>query len=192
MIRSACFIVIAICLAGTVCGEEVTIDFENILIHVDTNNDEVVNRAERYVEKEVEFKLARQPEHSKAKGKIMFVAHPNGGRKGILNAMANEQQIPVQVRFAKNVTQVTIVFWASTGAPAKMEAFDSNGEVVAQDGLKVSPSRTRPENPIPTFELTVKADNISYIEFSGPRDGEYLVADELRFETSNKAADTCF
>jgi hypothetical protein len=29
--------------------------------------------------------------------------------------------------------------------------------------------------------MTVKAARIAYIEFSGPREGEYLAADELRF-----------
>jgi hypothetical protein len=29
--------------------------------------------------------------------------------------------------------------------------------------------------------MTVKAGSIAYIQFSGPREGEYLAADELRF-----------
>jgi hypothetical protein len=39
----------------------------------------------------------------------------------------------------------------------------------------------KPEDPIPTFELTVKAAEISYVRFSGPRKGEFLAADEVRF-----------
>lgn len=31
------------------------------------------------------------------------------------------------------------------------------------------------------FELTVKAPAIADVRFSGPRSGEYLAADELRF-----------
>ena len=45
----------------------------------------------------------------------------------------------------------------------------------------MAPARKKPEDPVPTFELAVKADEISYVEFSGPRTGEYLVADEVRF-----------
>jgi hypothetical protein len=168
-------------LAPTATGAEVVIDFEQVPIRLDPKNDEAVNRLEQYVAKGVEFKLARQPERSKSRGRIMFFAHIASGRKGILNAMAGEQQIPVQVRFPKGASAVTIVFWASTGASAKLEAFNSKGEVVARDELKVVPRRKRPEDPVPTFELAVKADEISHVEFSGPRTGEYLVADEVRF-----------
>jgi hypothetical protein len=159
----------------------VVIDFEQVAIRLDPKNDEAVNRLERYVEKGVEFKLARPPERSKARGRIMFFPHLASGRKGLLNAMANEQQIPVQVRFPQGASAVKIVFWASTGASAKLEAFNSKGEVVARDELKVVPSRKKPEDAAPTFELAVKADEISYVEFSGPRTGEYLAADEVRF-----------
>ena len=157
------------------------IDFEQVPIRLDPKNDEAVNRLERYVEKGVEFKLARPPERSKARGRIMFFPHLTSGRKGLLNAMANEQQISVQVRFPKSARAVTIVFWASTGASAKLEAFNSKGDVVAHDELKVAPGRKKPEDAVPTFDLSVKADEISYVEFSGPRTGEYLVADEVRF-----------
>jgi hypothetical protein len=172
---------IAICLATAAMADEIIIDFEQVPIRLDPKNDEAVNRLERHVEKGVEFRLARQPERSKARGRIMFFPHVASGRKGLVNAMASEQQIPVQVRFPKGASRVTIVFWASTGASAKLEAFNSKGEVVARDDLKVVPRRKRPEDAVPTFELAVKAEAISYAEFSGPRTGEYLVADEVRF-----------
>jgi hypothetical protein len=106
--------------------------------------------------------------------------------------MANEQEIPVQVRFPKGASAVTIVFWASTGASAKLDAFDSDGKVVASDILKVVPGRKAPEDPVPTFQLTVKAESISYVEFSGPRTGEFLVADEVRFSPLEEhAASSC-
>ena len=180
-IPRASLVVLAIGLATAATAGEIVIDFEQVAIRLDPKNDEVVNRLERYVEKGVEFKLARQPERSKARGRIMFFPHIASGRKGVVNAMAGEQQIPVQVRFPNGASAVTIVFWASTGASAKLEAFDSKGEVVARDELKVVPRRKKPEDPVPTFELKVKADEISYVEFSGPRTGEYLVADEVRF-----------
>jgi hypothetical protein len=172
---------VAISWASAATAEEVVIDFEQVSIRLDPKNDEAVNRLERYVEKGVEFKLARAPERSKARGRIMFFPHLASGRKGVLNAMANEQQIPVQVRFPQGASAVTIVFWASTGASARLEAFNGKGDVVARDELEVAPGRKRPEDPVPTFELAVKADEISYVEFSGPRTGEYLVADEVRF-----------
>jgi hypothetical protein len=168
-------------LASAAAAEEVLIDFEQVPIRLDPQNDELVNRLQRYEEKGVEFKLAREPERSKARGRIMFFPHIASGRKGILNAMASEQQIPVQIRFPKGASAVTIVFWASTGALAKLEAFNRRGEVVARDELKIVPGRKRPEDAIPTFTLKVAADEISHVEFSGPRTGEFLAADEVRF-----------
>ena len=156
-------------------------DFEQVPIRLDPKNDEAINRRESYEERGVEFKLSRQPQRSKVRGRIMFFPHISSGRKGILNAMANEQEIPVQVRFPKSASAVTIVFWASTGASAELKAFSNDGKVVARDGLKVVPGREAPEDPVPTFELAVKADGISYVEFSGPRMGEFLAADEVRF-----------
>jgi hypothetical protein len=108
--------------------QEVVIDFEHVPIRLDPTNDEVINRRESYKEHGVEFRLSRQPQRSKARGKIMFFPHIPSGRKGILNAMANEQEIPVQVRFPHTASAVTIVFWASTGASARLDAFDSKGK----------------------------------------------------------------
>jgi hypothetical protein len=34
---------------------------------------------------------------------------------------------------------------------------------------------------MPIFTMTVKAARIAYIQFSGPREGEYLAADELSY-----------
>jgi hypothetical protein len=34
---------------------------------------------------------------------------------------------------------------------------------------------------VPFVQLTVKAPSITGIRFSGPRDGEFLAADEVRF-----------
>ncbi len=140
-----------------------------------------MNRVEQYVDQGVEFKLARPPERSKAPGKIMFFPHIASGRKGLLNAMADEQQIPVQVGFPQGASAVTIVCWASRGTSAKLEAFDGQGKVVARDELKHVPARKEPEDPVPTFALQVIAGEISSVQFSGPRTGEYLVADEVRF-----------
>ena len=47
--------------------------------------------------------------------------------------------------------------------------------------LEAVPGREAPGDPIPIFTMTVSARRIAYIEFTGPREGEYLAADEVRF-----------
>ncbi len=41
--------------------------------------------------------------------------------------------------------------------------------------------RMAPGDPAPIFTMTVKGGRIAYIQFSRPREGEYLAADEVRF-----------
>ena len=103
--------------------------------------------------------------------------------KGILNAMATEQAIPVQATLPRSASAVTLVFWGSTGSPALLEALDKNGEVVDRASVAAVPGRKAPAEPVPFFQLTVKAPAIAAIRFSGPRDGEFLAADEIRFTT---------
>ena len=110
--------VITLLATTSALGEEIVIDFERAPIRLDPENDEIINRPERYEEQGVVFQLARPPERSKARGRLMFFPHIASGRKGILNAMANEQQIPVRVQIPRGASKVTIVFWASTGASA--------------------------------------------------------------------------
>ena len=43
------------------------------------------------------------------------------------------------------------------------------------------PARTGPEQPSPSFELTVKASAIACDRFSGAQTGGYLVCDKVRF-----------
>jgi hypothetical protein len=76
---------------------------------------------------------------------------------------------------------VSVAFWGSTETPAVLEAFDSEGKLVDRAELKSVPGRNAPGDPIPIFTMTVKAPRIAYIEFSGPREGEFLAADEVRF-----------
>jgi hypothetical protein len=94
--------------------------------------------------------------------------------------MANEP-IPVQARFPNGVSSVTLKLWGSTGCAALLEAFDANDRVLDKASVAMVPGRARPEDPIPFFELSVKASHIAYVQFSGPRTGEYLAADEMRF-----------
>ena len=133
-----------------------------------------------YTDQGVVFALSRQPTRSRAAGRVMFFPHLKTPRKGILNAMANES-IPVEVRFPKPVSSVTLVLWGSIGSEAVVEAYDKDGKVVDRASRDKVPERTGPEQPIPSFELTVKAPAIAYVRFSGAPPGGYLVCDEVRF-----------
>lgn len=155
-------------------AEEVVIDFEQA---------EIGKPVPTWSEKGVVFKLAGPPTRSKAVGRIMFFPHLTTKHKGILNAMATEQAIPVQATFPNRASSVTLVLWGSTGCPALLEALDQNGEVVDKASVAAVPGRKTPADPIPFIELTVKAPAIAAIRFSGPRDGEFLAADEIRFTT---------
>jgi hypothetical protein len=158
---------------------EVVVDFEKA---------EVTGRwIESWEEKGVVFTPAHAPTRSKAKAKLMFFSHLSSGRKGILSAMADDP-IPVRARFPTGAASVTVWFWGSTGCPARLAAFDSEGKVLDQASLDVIPARKAPGDPIPTFQLSVTAANIAWIEFSGPRTGEYLAADEVRFVPLPRAA----
>jgi hypothetical protein len=150
---------------------EVKIDFEQATVGKPVTN---------WVEQGVVFALAHEPKQSKAAGRVMFFPHLATDRKGILCAMATEP-IPVQATFPQGASSVTLVLWGSTGCSALLEAFDKNGNPVDKAAVAVVPGRAKPEDPIPTFELTVKAAEISYVRFSGPRKGEFLAADEVRF-----------
>jgi hypothetical protein len=158
-------------------AEEIVIDFEQA---------EIGKPMPTWIEKGVVFKLAGPLANSKATGRIMFFPHLATNHKGILNAMATEQAIPVQATFPNSASAVTIVFWGSTGCPALLEALDKNGDVVDKASVAAVPGRKTPADPIPFFELTVKAPEasaIAAIRFSGPRNGEFLAADEIRITT---------
>ena len=126
------------------------------------------------------FTPAHAPTQSKAKARLMFFPHSPSGRKGILSAMADDP-IPVRASFTNGCSSVTISFWGSTDCPARLEAYNAAGQLLDKSALEKIPGRKAPGDPIPTFELTVSGTNIAYAEFSGPRPGEYLVAEEVRF-----------
>ncbi len=150
---------------------EVTITFDKV---------ETGKPMPSYADQGVVFALARQPSKNKAVGRVMFFPHLKTPRKGILNAMANES-IPVEVRFPKPVSSVTLVLWGSIGSAAIVEAYDKDGKIVDKAARDKVPERTGPELPIPSFELTVRAGAIAYIRYSGSPPGGYLVCDEVRF-----------
>ena len=151
---------------------EIVVDFEAA---------ELGKPVREWKEKDVIFTLATAPVHSKAAGRVMFFPYLPTERKGILNAMANEQAIPLQARFPSPVTTVTLVLWGSTGCPAKLQAFDQADKLVAEAAVPAVPGRSAPADPVPQLTLTVQAAEIAVIRLSGPRDGEYLAVDELRF-----------
>ena len=131
---------------------------------------------------DVTFSLASAPQRSKAQGRVMFFPHLKTDRKGILNAMANEQAIPVKAEINGGASSVTLVLWGTVGSGAWLEARDKEGKLLDRAALPGTvPQRKDPADPIPSFELTVKAENIAYILFAGAPNGGALVADEMRY-----------
>ena len=179
MIRAAAvrFLLLLGAAACAWSAEQVVVDFEKA---VPLLADGKANRVPRWEEKGVVFTLAHEPQQTKGKGMLMFFTHLSTGHKGIVCAMATEP-IPVRATFPKPVSSVTVSFWGSTGTPALLEAFDAEGKVVDRASLESVPGRKAPGDPVPIFTMTVNAGRIAYIQFSGPREGEYLAADEVRF-----------
>jgi endo-1,4-beta-xylanase len=140
-----------------------------------------------YADRGVAFALSHSPTKSHATGRVMFFPHLKTPRKGILNAMANES-IPVEVRFPRPAASVTLVLWGSIGSKAVVEACDAAGNVLDRASRDAVPERTGPEQPVPSFELTVKASAIACVRFSGAPPGGYLVCDEVRFTPAAGAA----
>ncbi len=164
---------IGVLLLGALADGEVVITFDKV---------ETGKPAPSYRDKDqgVEFALSRPPAKHKAAGRVMFFPHLKTERKGILSAMADES-IPVEVRVPKTVSSVTLELWGSIGSAALVEAYDKNGKVVDTAKRDKVPERTGPDQPVPSFELTVKAPAIAYVRFSGAPPGGYLVCDEVRF-----------
>ena len=167
-------------LGATACAWSagpVVVDFEKALPLLPDGN---ANRIPRWEEKGVVFTLAHEPRQTKGKGLLLFFTHLSSGHKGIVCAMATEP-IPVRATFPAPVSSVEISFWASIGTPAVLEAFSADGNVVDRASIQSVPGRKAPGDPVPVFTLSVKASRIAYVQFSGPREGEYLAADEVRF-----------
>ena len=140
--------VVGLLFGAMVClwsAEPVVVDFESA---VPLLADQKANRVARWEEKGVVFTLAHDPQQTKGKGMLMFFTHLSTGHKGLVCAMATEL-IPVRATFPRPVSSVTVSFWGSTGTPALLEAFDSDGKVVDQAGLASVPSVTLPPIPCP-------------------------------------------
>ena len=142
-----------------------------------------------WTEGAVTFTLASAPQHSRAQGRVMFFPHLKTERQGILNAMANEQAIPVKAQIAGGASSVTLNLWGTIGCHAWLEAHDKDGKLLDRAALPDTvPERKSPSEPIPSFELTVKSDNIAYVLFGGAMNGGALVADEMRYMPVRPAA----
>jgi hypothetical protein len=84
---------------------------------------------------DVTFSLASRPQRSKAQGRVMFFPHLKTDRKGILNAMANEQSIPVKAEIKGGASSVTLVLWGTVGSNAWLEAHDKDGKLLDRAAL---------------------------------------------------------
>jgi hypothetical protein len=145
--------------------------------------DAVVGKpVETWTAGDVTSSLAAAPQRSKARGRVMFFPHLKTDRKGILNAMANEQAVPVKAEIKGGASSVTLVLWGTVGSTAWLEAHDRDGKLLDRAALPGAvPNRKDPADPIPSFELSVKAENIAYVLFAGAPNGGALVADEVRY-----------
>jgi len=79
---------------------EIVIDFEQA---------EIGKPLPTWTEKGVVFNLAGPLTNSKATGRIMFFPHLATNHRGILNAMATEQAVPVLATFPDSASSVTLV-----------------------------------------------------------------------------------
>jgi hypothetical protein len=178
MIHARTIVLTALCCLVAPSVDPVTITFDKV---------ETGKPMSSYTDQGVVFALSRPPSTSRAAGRVMFFPHLKTPRNGILSAMANES-IPVEVRFPKPVATATLVLWGSIGSEAVVEAYGTDGDVVDRVSRDRVPARSGPEQPIPSFELSVKASAIAFVRFSGAPPGGYLVCDEVRFTPPANAA----
>lgn len=152
-------------------------------IVVDFEQTEIGTPMVKWEEKGVTFELAGPLQRTPAaKPRVMFFPHLATGRKGILNAMTTDQSVPVKMVFpGAGASSVTLVLWGSTGCPVLVEAFDREGKRVDQKSFASVPNRKAPNEPVPFLTVTVTGPAIASVHFSGPRNGEFLTADEVRF-----------
>jgi len=155
-------------------SDETVVDFEKT---------EIGTPIPKWEEKGVTFELAGPLKRTPgAKPRIEFFPHLATGHKGIVNAMATDQGVPLKMTLPDaGASSVTLVLWGSTGCPALVEAYDKDGKLVDKKSVDAIPSRKAPDEPVPFLTLTLQAPAIAYVQLSGPRSGEYLAADELRF-----------
>ncbi len=153
---------------------EVVVDFENA---------EIGKPMPSWEEKGVKFRLYGPLQRTPAAvPRIEFFPHIATDHKGILNAMSNDQGVPLEMALpGAGASSVTLVLWGSTGCPVYVEAYDKDGKLVDSKSVASVPGRKAPEDAVPFLTVTLKAAAITHVYLSGPRNGEFLAADELRF-----------
>jgi hypothetical protein len=153
---------------------EIVVDFEKA---------EIGSPVPRWEEKGVTFELAGPLQRTPAaKPRVMFFPHLATGHKGILNAMATDQAVPLKMTLpGAGASSVTLVLWGSTGCPAVVEAFDRDGKLLDKKSVSAVAGRKAPNEPVPFSTLTVQGVAIAWVHLSGPRNGEFIAADEVRF-----------
>ena len=119
--------------AVSASAEEIVIDFEQA---------EIGKPTPTWTEKDVVFNLAAPPARSKAKGRIMFFPHLGTNRKGIVNAMATEQSIPVQATFPNGASAVLRPMLPSLPPAAAMFAIFWLKEQVPRSTSTICPAST--------------------------------------------------
>jgi hypothetical protein len=160
--------------------DEIVINFPDV---------EVGKPAPSYSVKGVTFEPGGTLRRSTAKPRIMFFPHLKTEKNGILNAMANEA-LPVLIRFPDGASKVTLVMWGSITSSALVEALDKEGKVLDKAALEQVPRRDSPAKPIPSFELSVAAPQITAVRFSGNYPGGFLAVEEVRYLPLAKSTDT--
>jgi len=150
---------------------------------VDFEQAEIGEPVQKWEEKGVTFELAGPLKRTPAaKPRVMFFPHLATGHKGILNAMSTDQAVPLKMTLpGAGASSVTLVLWGSTGCPAVVEAFDKEGKLVDKKSFDAVQGRKAPNEPVPFVTVTLKGPAIASVNLSGPRNGEFLAADELRF-----------
>src|SRR3954465_14192433 len=153
MMHARTIVLTALCCLVAPADDPVTITFDKV---------ETGKPMSSYTDQGVVFALSRPPSTSRAAGRGMFFPHLKTPRKGIPTRMASES-IPVDIRFPKPAASVTLVLWGSIGSKAIVEAYHAGGNGTDRASRDAVPERTGPEQPIPSFELTVKAPAIAYV-----------------------------
>jgi hypothetical protein len=157
---------------------------------VDFEKAEIGTPIQKWEEKGVIFELAGPLKRTPAaKPRITFFPHLATDHKGVLNAMTTDQGVPLKMTFpGAGASSVTLVLWGSTGCPAVIEAFDKDGKVVDKKFFDAVPGRKAPDEPVPFLTVTLQASAIAYVQLSGPRSGEFVAADEVRFKPAAQVA----
>ena len=96
---------------------------------------------------------------------------------GCLPAQGRPAPLDCQVRHA------VILHWNKAKKGCRRSDRGDVEGCIARESALVHPWHRYPRrrDPVPIFTMTVSAQRIAYIQFSGPREGEYLAADEVRF-----------